>query len=55
VPTIRIIRELDEQIVQTFTFAGYPDGVSLERLVFEDLGGGRPRLIAQEDEAGADH
>lgn len=33
-----------ELIVQTFTFAGYPDGVSLERLVFIDLGGGRTRL-----------
>lgn len=31
----------DELIVQTFTFAGYPDGVSLERLTFQDLGNGR--------------
>ncbi len=35
-----------ELIVQTFTFEGEPDGVALERLVFEDLGGGRTRLIA---------
>jgi uncharacterized protein YndB with AHSA1/START domain len=36
----------DELIVQTFTFAGFPDGVSLERLTFEDLGNGRTRLTA---------
>ena len=35
-----------ELIVQTFTFEGEPDGVALERLVFEDLGGGRTRLRA---------
>ena len=34
-----------ELIVQTFTFDGMPDGVALERLVFEDLGGGRTRLV----------
>jgi uncharacterized protein YndB with AHSA1/START domain len=28
-----------ERIVQTFTYEGYPDGVSLETAVFEDLGG----------------
>ena len=33
-----------ELIVQTFTFEGMPDGVALERLVFEDLGNGRTRL-----------
>jgi uncharacterized protein YndB with AHSA1/START domain len=33
-----------ELIVQTFTFEGMPDGVALERLVFEDLGDGRTRL-----------
>jgi uncharacterized protein YndB with AHSA1/START domain len=33
-----------ELIVQTFTFEGMPDGVALERLVFEDIGGGRTRL-----------
>jgi uncharacterized protein YndB with AHSA1/START domain len=37
------VRE-DELIVQTFTYDGEPDGVALERLVFEDLGGGRTRL-----------
>jgi len=35
-----------ELIVQTFTFEGMPDGVALERLVFQDLGGGRTRLTA---------
>jgi uncharacterized protein YndB with AHSA1/START domain len=35
-----------ELIVQTFTFDGVPDEVALERLVFEDLGGGRTRLRA---------
>ena len=34
-----------ELIVQTFTYEGVPDGVSLERLVFEDLGDGRTRLV----------
>ncbi len=33
-----------ELIVQTFTFDGMPDGVALEKLVFEDLGDGRTRL-----------
>jgi uncharacterized protein YndB with AHSA1/START domain len=35
-----------ELIVQTFTFEGDPDGVALERLAFEDLGGGRTRLTS---------
>ena len=35
-----------ELIVQTFTFEGFPDGVALERLVFEDLGDGRTRLTS---------
>lgn len=35
-----------EMIVQTFTFEGFPDGVALERVVFEDIGGGRTRLVA---------
>jgi uncharacterized protein YndB with AHSA1/START domain len=35
-----------ELIVQTFTFEGMPDGVALERIVLEDLGGGRTRLTA---------
>ena len=33
-------------IVQTFTFAGYRDGVALETLRIEELPGGRSRLIA---------
>jgi uncharacterized protein YndB with AHSA1/START domain len=35
----------NELIVQTFTFDGEPDGVALERMVFEDLGDGRTRLV----------
>jgi uncharacterized protein YndB with AHSA1/START domain len=35
-----------ELIVQTFTFEGEPDGVALERLLLEDLGDSRTRLIA---------
>ena len=34
----------DEVIVQTFTYEGEPNGVALERMVFEDLGDGRTRL-----------
>lgn len=37
----------DDVIVQTFTFEGMPDDVSLETLRFEDLGGGQTRLHAQ--------
>ncbi len=37
----------DDRIVQTFTFLGMPDDVSLETLRFEDLGDGRTRLHAQ--------
>jgi uncharacterized protein YndB with AHSA1/START domain len=36
-----------DRIVQTFTWEGDPDGVALETLDFEDLGGGRTRLHAQ--------
>src|SRR5262249_14767005 len=36
-----------DRIVQTFTFEGEPDGVSLETLWFEDLGAGRTRLRTQ--------
>ncbi|MFZ0158620.1 MAG: SRPBCC family protein [Kineosporiaceae bacterium] len=36
-----------DRIVQTFTFDGQPDGVALETLWFEDLGGGRTRMHAQ--------
>jgi uncharacterized protein YndB with AHSA1/START domain len=35
-----------EVIVQTFTFEGMPDGVSLDRILFEDLGDGRTRLTS---------
>lgn len=31
-------------LAQTFTFEGEPDGVALEWMRFEDLGGGRTRL-----------
>jgi uncharacterized protein YndB with AHSA1/START domain len=37
----------ERRIVQTFSFEGAPDGVALETLTFEDLGGGRTRLHAQ--------
>jgi uncharacterized protein YndB with AHSA1/START domain len=33
----------DERLVQTFTFDGAPDGVSLETATFEDLPNGRTR------------
>ncbi len=36
----------DERLVQTFTFDGYPDGVSLETMTFEALEGGRCRITA---------
>ena len=35
-----------ELIIQTFTYEGEPDGVALERITFEDLGGGRTRLTS---------
>lgn len=37
----------DSRIVQTFTWEGMPEGVSLETLTFEDLGEGRTRLHAK--------
>lgn len=37
----------DGKLVQTFTWEGMPDGVSLETMWFEDLGNGRTRLHAQ--------
>ncbi len=37
----------ETRIVQTFTWEGMPDGVSLETLRFEDLGDGWTRLQAQ--------
>lgn len=33
----------NERIVQTFTWAGQPDGVALETVTFTDLGDGRTR------------
>jgi uncharacterized protein YndB with AHSA1/START domain len=33
-----------ERLVQTFTYEGFPDGVSLDIITFEDLGGGRTRV-----------
>ena len=35
-----------ERLVQTFTYEGFPDGVSLDIITFEDLGGGRTRVSA---------
>ena len=37
----------ERRIVQTFTWEGRPEGVALETLNFEDLGGGRTRLRSQ--------
>ena len=37
----------EDRIVQTFTFDGFPEGVALETLWFEELGDGRTRLHAQ--------
>lgn len=34
-----------ERLVQTFTWEGMPDGVSLETMTFVDVGGGRTRTI----------
>ena len=36
----------EQRMVQTFTFEGVPDGVSLETATFEDLGDGRTRVHA---------
>ena len=36
----------NERLVQTFTWAGAPDGVSLETLTVEDLGNGRTRTVS---------
>jgi uncharacterized protein YndB with AHSA1/START domain len=36
----------EDRLVQTFTFEGWPDGVALETLTFEDLGNGFTRLHA---------
>ena len=37
----------EDRLVQTFTFEGFPDGVALETMTFEDLGEGRTRLHTQ--------
>lgn len=37
----------DDRVVQTFTWEGMPEGVSLQTLTFEDLGDGTTRLHAQ--------
>jgi uncharacterized protein YndB with AHSA1/START domain len=34
-----------ERLVQTFTYEGVPDGVSLDTMTFEDLGDGRTRIV----------
>jgi uncharacterized protein YndB with AHSA1/START domain len=34
----------DTRLVQTFTYEGVPDGVSLDTATFEDLGDGRTRV-----------
>jgi uncharacterized protein YndB with AHSA1/START domain len=39
------VREND-RIVQTFCWEGMPDHVALEKVIFEDLGDGRTRLVA---------
>ena len=36
-----------DRIVQTFTYEGEPDGVALETIWFDHLGGGRTRLRTQ--------
>ena len=33
------------RLVQTFTYEGVPDGVSLDAMTFEDLGDGRTRVV----------
>ncbi|SDM46529.1 SRPBCC family protein [Allokutzneria albata] len=35
----------NERLVQTFTYEGFPDGVFLETMTFEDLGNGRSRVV----------
>ncbi|MFD1504781.1 polyketide cyclase [Georgenia yuyongxinii] len=35
-----------ERLVQTFTWEGMPDGVSLDIMTFEDLGDGRTRVTS---------
>ncbi len=40
------VRPAEFLLIQTFTFEGQPDDVALQRLVLEDLGNGRTRLVA---------
>ena len=44
VPLVRIVRQFDAPPSKVFraTYEGFPDGVALERLVLEDLGGRTP-------------
>jgi uncharacterized protein YndB with AHSA1/START domain len=42
--SFHVVRPATE-IVQTFTYEGFPDQVALEQLVLEDLGDGRTRLV----------
>ncbi|KRC60991.1 polyketide cyclase [Agromyces sp. Root81] len=42
--TFHNVRE-NEFAIQTFEFEGYPDVVAIESIAFEDLGGGRSRLL----------
>jgi uncharacterized protein YndB with AHSA1/START domain len=35
----------NERLVQTFTWEGAPDGVSLDTMTFEDIGDGRTRVV----------
>lgn len=37
----------EDRLVQTFTFEGFPESVSLETMRFEDLGNGRTRMHSQ--------
>jgi uncharacterized protein YndB with AHSA1/START domain len=37
----------EDRLVQTFTWEGMPDGVALETMVFEELGDGRTRIVAE--------
>ncbi|AXK46304.1 SRPBCC family protein [Brachybacterium saurashtrense] len=37
----------EDRLVQTFTFDGWPDGVSLDTMTFEDLGDGWTRMHSQ--------
>jgi len=36
----------NERLVQTFTYEGVPDGVSLDVITFDDLGDGRTRVTS---------